>query len=363
MGLIILSLAVLGVDTMKLVVDCKFLASYAPFMWSVLAVNEILSSEDALRAWIYPAVKYQTRQANGANYLDFPSFYNIIVNIGTVHVVAYSEPDCGTFCMVAIPGQSHNNSVVRSDEIAVTVPYFSKFLEQPHRFMANARFHVLASLLHECTSLMFPHILQALSASQHGTGDNVGGQHPTNLETQIERTGDFGYLWDESIFGGVLVAPEPLFETLFVVQLVDCTRPVGSDNLLIRWAIPPAHCARVLQEIDRWVNPTGLGRVWKSFRRPCPVAVFDALAHIPSLPTGQRSSAEQYPIQSRHQEAPSVHEEGGKAHEGVETAANPPVLLRPQRLRADPTQPATTVPPRFYKSEVGLYYTTRRDAR
>lgn len=141
--------------------------------------------------------------------------------------------------------------------------------------MIHAEFHALIWLLHGCVDLLTPHIMKVVDKT------HIGGHRLQRVIGDLQSIedaphGDFGVAFEKFVLGGVLAAPEPTFSTLSVVCLRDRST----------WPIPRDHCARVLQEIDRWMHPTGLGRICKCLRPPFPANVFDH--HIGSL---QRNEA------------------------------------------------------------------------
>lgn len=298
---------------MKLVDNDSAFSSFKHFLWCISAVNAILCSEDALRAWVFPVV--QSVVSHFKRTIDFSTFLNLVSNIGEIPVVINDESDCNALCMIAVPVEDPSNPV----SIGVSAAYLRRVspLGKCAPAKLNAKFHALVLLLHGCMHLMAPHIAKYLA--EIGDLNSEGDEMPCDL----------GVMWEEYILGGIMSAPGRTFSSVRVVRQDDNPNYANQN----RWTIPPATCARVVRQIDRWMHPTVLGRACKYFRRPCPSPTCDAERHLSGWK--HRDAARPHPKRARMltKSSRSTSFRAGSRKPSERALPKPPPALRTAALR------------------------------
>lgn len=103
---------------MKLVVTDRALLSCAPIVWCIEAANTIMSSEDALREWLFPPVSSLAYHIGTGGPILSLTLMDMVKSIGEIPVVVYSEASCDTLSMVAVPvdDPSNTNPAFSSDQ-------------------------------------------------------------------------------------------------------------------------------------------------------------------------------------------------------------------------------------------------------
>lgn len=261
---------------MKLKLDpVSLINSYGPLIWCIRVVNTILSSKEALEAWLFPAILkiahfYQQK-------LTYSDIHDIFAGVQTIPVVDYFEEDAGQLSMVAVPSNDpdNKNAIYRTIKIVVSVTYSGSLLYQPTEHANNAKLHALITLLHGTMHILTPHILSALHvdakvtpAMQLSPREYIDFKKPAS-----ERAGGLGIAWEETLFNGILVAPDPVYSVLCLATLKDKNKYYDDVNIE-RSMIPSENCDRILRALDDWVNPSWERRVF-CLPNPCPLQVFD----------------------------------------------------------------------------------------
>lgn len=291
------------------------------------------------------------------------------------------EADSPSICMIAVPRVPEDTSKVsefyRTVKIGVSHAYVAKLCKAfaTPNTRKVARVYAFVSILHECCRMLTPHLLRLCGHDPRKlTPERVGGHYLPRPKDNLgvpesERTGDFGFAWEESMFGGVVALPDPMFSVLHIVRLKNRDGYATDIGNLRRWVLPYTNCDHILREIDSWIYPTGLARYIDCLRFAFPRDVFNNYMNVAYLPEcrvqdqGAEHRASNEEDQGQGEMTPLREEEHRNPVVAQQERAGSP-SQEVQRLRADPTQaPVAAGPPQFFKTDYGIYYTTMPGVR